>query len=167
MTMGEKLRSARLAAGLSQRQLCEGLVTRNMLSQIENGSAKPSLPTLQALAQRLNKNVQFFLEDNPAPIFENRDAALIGWALEDLQSGLSERAAHLLAAVEQPGGEAWHLARGCLLTAQREYATAIGHLKQGEAHDPCLAWAHLEICCRETGDFQNAYFYACKQRETK
>ena len=119
------------------------------------------------MAQRLNKNVQFFLEDNPAPIFENRDAALIGWALEDLQNGQIERAAHLLAAVEQPGGEAWHLARGCLLTAREEYATAIGHLKQGEAHDPCLAWAHLEICCRETGDFQNAYFYACKQRETK
>ena len=52
MNMGEKIRHARQAAGLSQRQLCDGIVTRNMLSQIENGSAKPSLATLQALAQR-------------------------------------------------------------------------------------------------------------------
>lgn len=167
MTMGEKLRAARLAAGLSQRQLCEGLVTRNMLSQIENGSAKPSLPTLQALAGRLNKNIQYFLEESPSPIFSDRDAALIEWALDDLAIGQPERAAHLLAAVAQPSGNAWHLAQGCLLTSQKEYAAAIAHLKQGEVHRPCLAWANLEICCRETGDFQNAYFYACKQRSEK
>jgi transcriptional regulator with XRE-family HTH domain len=167
MTMGEKLRAARLEAGLSQRQLCQGLVTRNMLSQIENGSAKPSLPTLQVLAQRLNKNVQYFLEDDPSPAFGNRDEALIHWALEDLQNGQAERAVHLLAALEHPGGNAWHLARGCLLTAQGEYALAIGHLKQGESCRPDLAWANLEICYRETGDFQSAYFYACKQRTAK
>lgn len=63
MTMGEKLRSARLAAGLSQRQLCEGIVTRNMLSQLENGSAQPSLATLQALADRLGQPVHTFLEE--------------------------------------------------------------------------------------------------------
>ena len=40
MELGTKLRQARLDAGLSQRQLCEGIVTRNMLSQIENGAAK-------------------------------------------------------------------------------------------------------------------------------
>lgn len=164
MTMGEKLRAARLDAGLSQRQLCQGIVTRNMLSQIENGSAKPSLPTLQALALRLNKPVQYFLEESPSPAFQNRDEALVEWALADIGSGQSERAAHLLAAVENPGSEGWHLARGCLLTAQGSYAVAIGHLKQGQNYRPALAWANLEICCRENGDFRNAYFYACKQR---
>lgn len=63
MELGEKLRSARLEAGLSQRQLCQGVVTRNMLSQIENGTAKPSMKTLQMFAQRLGKNVSFFLEE--------------------------------------------------------------------------------------------------------
>ena len=164
MTIGEKLRAARLEAGLSQRQLCEGIVTRNMLSQIENGSAKPSLPTLQALAQRLHKGVQYFLEEAVSPVPQNRDEALITWALEDLSNGQPERAAHLLAAVETPGGGMWHLARGCLLTAQGEFSVAIGHLKQGEMCRPSLAQANLEICFRETGDFQNAYLYACKQR---
>ena len=46
MTIGEKIRLARQEAGLSQRQLCGQQVTRNMLSQIENGSARPSVDTL-------------------------------------------------------------------------------------------------------------------------
>ena len=63
MTIGQRLKEARLAAGLSQRQLCGDTITRNMLSQIENGVARPSMDTLQTLAQRLGKPVSFFLED--------------------------------------------------------------------------------------------------------
>lgn len=63
MELGEKLRQARLEAGLSQRQLCGREITRNMLSLIENGSAKPSMKTLQYLAARLGKSVSFFLEE--------------------------------------------------------------------------------------------------------
>ena len=37
--MGELLRQARLEAGLTQRELCGERITRNMLSQIENGAA--------------------------------------------------------------------------------------------------------------------------------
>ena len=43
MTLGEKIKQARQEAGLSQRQLCGDAITRNMLSQIENGSARPSM----------------------------------------------------------------------------------------------------------------------------
>ncbi len=63
MELGEKLRQARLEAGLSQRQLCGEEITRNMLSLIENGSARPSMKTLQYLAARLGKSISFFLED--------------------------------------------------------------------------------------------------------
>ena len=63
MELGEKLRQARIEAGLSQRQLCGNEITRNMLSLIENGSAKPSMKTLQYLAARLEKNVSYFLEE--------------------------------------------------------------------------------------------------------
>ena len=48
MELGEKIRQARLDAGMSQRQLCGDEITRNMLSLIENGSAKPSMKTLPA-----------------------------------------------------------------------------------------------------------------------
>lgn len=63
MELGEKLRQARLEAGLSQRQLCGDEITRNMLSLIENGSAKPSMKTMQYLAGRLGKSVSYFLEE--------------------------------------------------------------------------------------------------------
>ena len=64
MTLGERLRQARMEAGLSQRQLCGEEVTRNMLSQIENGTAKPSMNTLAYFARRLEKPVSFFLQED-------------------------------------------------------------------------------------------------------
>ena len=59
--MGELLRKARLEAGLTQRALCGDWITRNMLSQIENGTARPSMATLQYLADALGKPVSYFL----------------------------------------------------------------------------------------------------------
>lgn len=72
MTLGEKIKQARLEAGLSQRQLCGEEVTRNMLSQIENGAAKPSMATLSYFAARLGKTVSYFLEEN-AVLSPNQD----------------------------------------------------------------------------------------------
>ena len=63
MTIGQRLKEARLAVGLSQRQLCGDTITRNMLSQIENGVARPSMDTLQTLAKRLGKPISYFLEE--------------------------------------------------------------------------------------------------------
>lgn len=64
MALGEKLKQARLELGLSQRQLCGDRLTRNMLSQIENGSARPSMDTLRYLAARLEKPVSYFLDED-------------------------------------------------------------------------------------------------------
>ena len=64
MTLGEKIKQARLEAGLSQRQLCGETVTRNMLSQIENGTARPSMTTLAYFAAQLGKPVSYFLEED-------------------------------------------------------------------------------------------------------
>ncbi len=63
MELGARLRQARLDAGLSQRQLCQDTITRNMLSQIENNSARPSMDTLRILAGRLGKPIGYFLEE--------------------------------------------------------------------------------------------------------
>lgn len=64
MDIGGKIKQLRLEAGLSQRQLCGDVITRNMLSQIENGSARPSMDTLAFLAARLGKSVSYFLEED-------------------------------------------------------------------------------------------------------
>lgn len=80
MDLGSKLLQARQEAGLSQRQLCEGIITRNMLSQIEHGTARPSMDTLLALAGRLNKPLSWFLDEdalrspNQAVVFAAREA---------------------------------------------------------------------------------------------
>ena len=81
MELGQRLKQARLEAGLSQRQLCGDLITRNMLSLIENGSAQPSMDTLRVLSARLGKPMGYFLEEqavtspNQAIMTQARDAA--------------------------------------------------------------------------------------------
>lgn len=107
MTLGEKLKQARLEAQLSQRQLCGDTITRNMLSQIENGSAKPSYATLQVLSRRLGKPVSYFLEDAPS---QN-----IG-LLHQAQTLPAEEALLLLEGylLPDPGLDSWYW----LLTAQ-------------------------------------------------
>ena len=80
MELGQRLRQARQAAGLSQRQLCGETITRNMLSQIENGTARPSMDTLRFLAERLGKPVSYFLEEQVVvspnqPVMEQGRAA--------------------------------------------------------------------------------------------
>lgn len=66
MTMGQRIRLSRMEAGLSQRELAGGEITRNMLSSLEHDAANPSVATLRYLAQRLGKPVSYFLgEDGP------------------------------------------------------------------------------------------------------
>ena len=64
MELGQRLKAVRLELGLSQRQLCGDVITRNMLSQIENGAARPSMDTLRYLAGELGKPLSFFLEED-------------------------------------------------------------------------------------------------------
>ena len=68
MELGQRLRQARIEQGLSQRQLCGDVITRNMLSQIENGTARPSMDTLAYLSGRLGKPISFFLEEESVQI---------------------------------------------------------------------------------------------------
>ncbi len=63
MNIGEKIKSLRLSKLMTQRELAGGEITRNMLSQIENGSAMPSLQTLLYLASRLGVPVGYLVSD--------------------------------------------------------------------------------------------------------
>lgn len=271
MELGEKIKQARLEAGLSQRQLCGDALTRNMLSQIENGSARPSMGTLEYLSRRLGKPISFFLEEetvtspNQVLMTQAREAFSLGKyaevirILEDYRSpdavfdperfllealsltALSKEAAaagrgiyarELLEKAGKAGEQTpyytkalereWLLAlyrvrpelarelagkleqdsresllrgracldagdfsgclgyleavppedrEGCLLRGQaalgqKDYARAIAELSGAEDTYPGVCMRLLEQCYRELGDFQNAYLYACKQRET-
>lgn len=270
MELGKKLKNARLESGLSQRTLCGERITRNMLSQIENGSAKPSMDTLSYLAGRLGKPISFFLEED-AVVSENQSAILSARkaydegrfaqglaaleeyrapdvlfdrekallevltlhaaAREALEDGRSihaqqlllraqsipsaycaqelarertllmgklmrenvsllcrqlpsideelllraygaleqkqyARAAALADAVENRDG-AWALLRGRIFLSQKDYASAEKHLKMAENDFPERCVPLLECCYREMGDYKQAYYYACRQKQNK
>ena len=64
MTLGQKIRSLRKERGLTQASLCGEHMTRNMLSQIENDLATPSLPTVTFLAKQLSVPIGYLLDDD-------------------------------------------------------------------------------------------------------
>ena len=61
MTLGQKLKQTRLARGMTQSQVVGGRITRNMLSQIENDLASPSVGTLEYLASVLDVRLSWLL----------------------------------------------------------------------------------------------------------
>ena len=63
MSIGEKIRSLRVAKLMTQSELAGNQITRNMLSCIENGSAQPSLSTIRYIAKALNVPVGFLLAE--------------------------------------------------------------------------------------------------------
>lgn len=121
MTIGEKIREQRLELGLSQRQLCADKITRNMLSQIENGTARPSMDTLGYLAARLGKPVSYFLDETAlaSPNAGRMEAARAAFAAESYQEALD-----LLAEYQRPDAvfdtERGHLENLCLLSLARQ-----------------------------------------------
>lgn len=185
MELGEKLRQARLDAGFSQRQLCGDVITRNMLSQIESGKAKPSMTTLQYLAGQLGKTVGYFLEENAATS-SNVDVMAAarqayadrayGTVLQTLEQYLrpdelfDQECSYLLA-----------LSAIGLAKEQMEQGNALGAVPLLEQVDrssiyyrqemeglrrQLLARGYelLEQYYKEREDYQQAYLYACKGR---
>ncbi len=66
LTLGERLKEARRALGLTQEALGKPDLTKGFISLLEHDRAKPSVQTLERLAQRLGKPVAYFLGDSEA-----------------------------------------------------------------------------------------------------
>jgi tetratricopeptide (TPR) repeat protein len=62
-SVGDRLREARLARGLTQEQLARGVATKGFISQIERNRATPSLPKLRVIAERLGQPLSYFVSD--------------------------------------------------------------------------------------------------------
>ena len=185
MQLGEKLRNARLEAGLSQRQLCGDTITRNMLSQIENGSANPSMATLQYLAGRLGKPVSFFLQEetvlapHPGLLQQARQAYArrqYGAVLElaDQYQGpdplFDEEWHYLLALCGLAQAEKladhsdWLAAERLLEQVHRGSIYYRAEMERRRKQLLLQVYQNLEVFYREQEDFKQAYAYACKLR---
>src|ERR671924_1779064 len=71
--IGERIRRARLAAGLTQQQLAGDRYTKAYISALENGIARPSMAALDYLAPRLGTTASA-LVNNPAPAWARLEA---------------------------------------------------------------------------------------------
>lgn len=65
MTIGQRIREARLGRQMTQQELVGDYITRNMLSKIENDAATPSVRTLEYLAGAMGLPPGAFLSDTP------------------------------------------------------------------------------------------------------
>ncbi|PKJ55963.1 helix-turn-helix domain-containing protein [Bacillus sp. SN10] len=69
-TLGEKIKTLRKEKKLTQTELAGSELTKSMLSQIENGKATPSMKTLQYIAEKLECETSFLLEEDDDEIVE-------------------------------------------------------------------------------------------------
>jgi transcriptional regulator with XRE-family HTH domain len=63
--IGERLKKARLAAGLTQQQLAEGRYTKAYVSALENGLSRPSMAALNHFSARLGIPASQLINDEP------------------------------------------------------------------------------------------------------
>ena len=72
MNIGQKIKMIRTEKLMTQKELTGGVITRNMLSQIENGSANPSLSTVLLIAERLGVPAGYLLSDGAEEFVYNK-----------------------------------------------------------------------------------------------
>lgn len=145
MDLGGRIRQARLEAGLSQRQLCGEEVTRNMLSQIENGTARPSMATLSYFAARLGKTVSYFLEED-AVLSPNQD--VMARARKAVLEGNAQEAAQILGDYRRP--DATFDPEFRLLSRLAALSSAADALEKGES-------SHAAQLLEELGAIEDGY----------
>ncbi|HSP10010.1 MAG TPA: tetratricopeptide repeat protein [Candidatus Dormibacteraeota bacterium] len=117
------MKQARHEAGLSLAQVGKGRVTAPAIYLIETGRTRPSLPTLEHIAERTGKPVEFFLAD-PAGGTDETQARLA-----ELEAMVAEgrygEAVELGVSLLELGTSAFRLGR-------IRYFLAIAHLQLGQ-----------------------------------
>ena len=94
--LGQRLREARVAAGLSQAQLGSPYYTRAHVSAIELGKIRPAMKSLEHMAAKLGKAASYFLEDRQLEEQRGERAVAIARAQQLTAEGKAAEAVKLL-----------------------------------------------------------------------
>ena len=138
MTLGAKIRKARLERRMTQEQLAAGDFSKSYISELERDHRRPRLNTLRILARRLDLPLSHFHESAPE---EREGEALLQLGLVRLEADTPERAL-------EPLERAAELAmQQCdeLLLARVELTLAIADHRLGR---PMRAQKRLDGCVR-------------------
>jgi len=131
------VKQARQESGLSLAQVGKGHVTAPAIFLIETGRTRPSLPTLEHIAQRTGKPVEFFLAD-PSGVSDETQDGLV--ELETLLAHgrypeaieLGNRLLSLGSSAYRLGPIRYHIARSYLQLGKPDPAGEL--LRQASAH---------------------------------
>ena len=133
------VKQARMEAGLSLAKVGKGCVTAPAVYLIETGRTRPSLPTLEHIARRLGKSVEFFLADQSGSTDETRSGLIELEAM--VAEGRNEEAIAL-------GEELLKLSSSAHRLGQLRYLLAQAHLRLGKPENAASllteAHAHFE-----------------------
>ena len=76
MNIGQKIKAIRTDKLMTQSELAGEEITRNMLSQIENGVAQPSLTTIKYLAKKLGVPAGYLLSEGDEEFIYNKSRVM-------------------------------------------------------------------------------------------
>ena len=131
------VKQARQEAGLSLAQVGKGRVTAPAIYLIETGRTRPSLPTLEHIAQRTGKPVEFFLADPAGTTDETQSAladleAMVGDGRFAEAIALGRSMLDLGTSAHRLGRIRYFVAIACIQLGQTEQAEEL--LVQARAH---------------------------------
>jgi tetratricopeptide (TPR) repeat protein len=100
-TIAERLRTARLAAHLTQQELAGGLFSKSYISAVERGKMIPSLQALNTLAQRLAVPISYLIGEQDIDLVTLEESSAALRSVDQPPSTLpDENLAHLLEQAE-------------------------------------------------------------------
>jgi tetratricopeptide (TPR) repeat protein len=162
-SLGERIKKARKEADMTQNDLARGIVTPSMICQIENGKAYPSYKVLTALAERLQKPIEYFVSDTDTHV-RQRSSYTLAKAL--VASGSFEKAYALLKSMQvQAASEDFcmTLAKCCQELGKYDEATALLDELLASSHgDPEQAFTiylRLGEVAEHSGQYQLALYH--------
>jgi tetratricopeptide (TPR) repeat protein len=168
LVIGQRIRHARVAAGLTQEQLGAGAASAAYISRIEAGNRRPGLRLLAHVADRLGTSVERLVcDEGSGPGLE---AGLrVDYAELALKSGEPATALAGVQEVLATGAEGLTAAvrvrarwiKACALEVEGDYPQAIAELESLVAEAPRgLLWIEMAMalsrCYLESGDLTRA-----------